>query len=189
MKLLRAAIMVLFTAGILFLGMSLIWMFFAEKGLFSMPYDFAGFVQTITVGPWNWRLGIVLVLIGAGIILLKVREIRREQCIAFDNPEGEVAISMDAVEDFIVRIGNSFPNVKSLVPAIHAGPEGIGVVIRMDLWSGSNIPRLSEDLQNAIKSRVQDTLGINVNYISVSVGKIVGGEKEGEMEGEESLEE
>ncbi len=186
MKLIRSIIMVLFTATVLFLGMSFIWAFLAENGVLGMPYNFVAIAQFLASSPWNWRFGILLLLVGAGIIFLRVREIRREQCIAFDNPEGEVAISMDAVEDFIQRAGSGFPGVRSLVPAIHAGPEGIGVVIRMDLWSDSNIPRLSEEIQNTIKSRVQDTLGINVKYVSVNVGKIVGaGERGEEVEMEE----
>ena len=190
MNWLRSVILAIFTAVMLFLGISLLWSFVAERGGFGNPFDFVATARFISAGPWNWRLGVLFLIIGVIIILLKMREVRREQCIAFDNPEGEVAISMDAVEEFIRRVGREFDGVKSLIPSIHAGPEGIGVAIRMDLWSGSNIPRLSEDMQNTIKSRVQDTLGINVNYVSVSVGKIIsGGEEGGDYKGEETLEE
>ena len=175
MKVLRSIILVVVTAIMLFLGVSLLWIFFAEKGIIGTPFDFVQTARVISTSPWNWRLGIAFLLAGLVVILLKVREVRREQCIAFDNPEGEVAISMDAVEDFIRRVGMEFEGVKSLLPSIQAGAEGIGVSVRVDLWSGTNIPRLSEEMQTAIKMRVQDTLGINVSYVSVNVGKIIGG--------------
>jgi uncharacterized alkaline shock family protein YloU len=174
MKLIRPVIVVVFIAGLLFCGVILIWAFLAEKGVISTPFDLVGTAKQLSSDPWNWRLGLAFLIIGGGIIVLKMRELRQEQCIAFDNPGGEVAISMDAVEDFIRRSATEFPGIKSLVPRIHAGAEGIGIDIRLDVWAGTNIPRLSEELQNSIKTRVQDSLGINVSYVGVNVGKIVG---------------
>lgn len=174
MSFIRSAVLVVFTAVILSLGVVMLWSFLAEKSLAPMPFSPGETMARLFASPWNWRGGLVLLALGAAVILLKMREMRREQCIAFDNPSGEVAISMDAVEDFIRRAGSEFNGVKSLVPKIHAGPEGIGIAIRMDVWSGANIPRLSEEMQNAIKNKVQDSLGINVSEVSVSVGKILG---------------
>jgi len=173
MKFLQSIITAIFTACLLFLGIILLWSFLAEKTFIGMPLDVAASVNCIVSSPWNWRLGLIFLAVGMLIVLLKIREMRREQCIAFDNPAGEVAISMDAVEDFIRRTGKDFPAVKSLVPQIHAGSDGIAIAIRVDIWGGTNIPRLSEEMQNAIKNRVQDTLGINVSHVTVSVGKIV----------------
>jgi uncharacterized alkaline shock family protein YloU len=174
MRFVRSALLVLFIAVAVSLGVLMLWSFLAEAGLAPMPFDPAKTAANLFSSPWNWRAGLALLAAGAAVILLKVREMRREQCIAFDNPSGEVAISMDAVEEFIRRAGAEFSGVKSLVPRIHAGAEGIGIAIRMDVWSGSNIPRLSEELQNAVKNKVQDSLGINVSGVSVSVGRILG---------------
>lgn len=182
MNLIRPVIVVVFTACVLFLGVVLIWSYIAESGIVGMPFDLLGTARTIASRPWSGRIGLVLLAAGGGIAALKLRELRKEQCIAFDNPGGEVAISLDAVEDFIKRTGGEFHGVRSIVPRIHAGPEGIGIVIRMDIWAGTNIPRLSEEMQSSIKNKVQDALGINVSYVSVNVGKIVGGGEEAEEE-------
>ena len=183
MKFIQSIIVTIFTACALFLGLILLWSFLAEKTPIGMPFDLIATVKFLTSSPWNWRAGLVLLAIGLLLILLKMRELRREQCIAFDNPVGEVAISMDAVEDFIRRAGKEFPAVKSLMPRIQAGADGIAIAIRMDIRGGTNIPRLSEEMQNTIKNRVQDTLGINVSHVTVSVGKIVSsGEEEAETE-------
>ena len=174
MRFVRSAILVVFTAAALSFGAILLWAVFADAGLAPMPFDPAETVAALFQTPWNWRAGLVFLAAGAAVILLKMREMRREQCIAFDNPSGEVAISMDAVEEFIRRVGAGFNGVKSLVPRIHAEAEGIGIAVRMDVWSGVNIPRLIEDMQNAIKNKVQDSLGVNVSGVSVSVGRILG---------------
>jgi len=187
MKLIRPVIVVIFVAGSLFLGVILTWAFLAEKGVVAIPFDLVATVRHLSSSPWNWRVGLALLAVGAGVITLKMRELRREQCIAFDNPGGEVAISMDAVEDFIRRSGSEFHGIKSLVPRIHAGPEGIGIDIRLDVWAGTNIPRLSEEMQNAVKTKVQDSLGINVSYVGVSIGKIVGSGEEASESPDEQL--
>jgi uncharacterized alkaline shock family protein YloU len=184
MRLIRPVIVVVFIAGLLFCGAILIWAFLAEKGVIPMPFDLVATAKQVSSSPWNWRLGLAFLAIGGGAIVLKMRELRQEQCIAFDNPGGEVAISMDAVEDFIRRSATEFPGIKSLVPRIHAGAEGIGIDIRLDVWAGTNIPRLSEELQNSVKAKVQDSLGINVSYVGVNIGKIAGSAGE-EIEGEE----
>lgn len=178
MKALRPAVMIIFTACVLFFGISLLGAFLEETAMLQMPYDLVATTRFFVRSPWNWRMGLFLCALGVAIILMKLREVRKMQCIAFDNPEGEVAISMDAVEEFIREVGSEFPGVKSLIPTIHGGSEGIGVVIRMDIWGGSSVPRLSEEMQNAIKERVQNILGINVSYVSVNVGKIAGGDVE-----------
>jgi len=187
MKLMRPVIVVIFVAGALCLGIMLMWAFLAEKGIVTMPFDLVATARHLSSSPWSWRLGLALLAVGAGLIMLKMRELRQEQCIAFDNPGGEVAISMDAVEDFIRRGAGEFHGIKSLVPRIHAGPEGIGIDIRLDVWAGTNIPRLSEELQNAIKTKVQDSLGINVSYVGVSIGKIAGSAEEASESAEEQL--
>ncbi|MEJ2744750.1 MAG: alkaline shock response membrane anchor protein AmaP [bacterium] len=187
MKLIRPVIVVIFIAGSLFLGVMLVWAFLAEKGIFAMPFDLVATAKHLTSNPWNWRLGLAFLVIGGGAILLKMRELRQEQCIAFDNPGGEVAISMDAVEDFIRRSSTEFHGIKSIVPRIHAGAEGIGIDIRLDVWAGTNIPRLSEELQNSIKTKVQDSLGINVSYVGVNIGKIAGSTDEADDTTEERI--
>jgi uncharacterized alkaline shock family protein YloU len=188
MNWLRSFILVVFTAAMLFLGVSLLMEYAAERGIIGTVFDYTGAAQRISASPLNWQLGLLFLIIGLAIIMLKVKEIRREQCIAFDNPEGEVAIAMDAVEEFIRRVGSEFEEVKSMIPSIHAGAEGIGIAVRMDVLSGANVPRLSEEMQHVIKEKVQDTLGINVNFVTVSVGKIVGTYVHGESVEEEEAE-
>ena len=178
MKLIRPVIVVIFIAGSLFLGIMLVWAFLTEKGIIAMPFDLVATAKQLSSSPWNWRLGLAFLAIGGGLIMLKMRELRQEQCIAFDTPGGEVAIAMVAVEDFIRRRATELHGVKSLIPRIHAGADGIGIDIRLDVWAGTNIPRLSEELQNSVKTKVQDSLGINVSYVGVNIGKIAGSAEE-----------
>lgn len=118
--------------------------------------------------------GVLLVLISAMVIQITMGNIQREKTIAFENPDGQVTISLTAIEDFIKRALKQLPEVKELRPSVKAGKKGIKIINRVTLYSDINIPETTERIQNIVKSRVQDMLGVEepIN-IRVHVVKIV----------------
>ncbi len=118
--------------------------------------------------------GILLIFINILVAQLVMGTIQREKTIAFENPDGQVTISLTAVEDFIKRAMKQMPEVKELRPSVRAGKKGIMVINKITLFSDVNIPEVTEKIQNIVKTRVQDMLGIDepIN-IRVHVVKIV----------------
>jgi len=118
--------------------------------------------------------GALLILISAMVVQLTIGKIQRERTIAFENPDGQVTISLTAIEDFIKRAIKQLPEVKELRPYVKAGKKGIKIINRVTLFSDINIPETTERIQNIVKSRVQDMLGVEepIN-IKVHVVKIV----------------
>ena len=118
--------------------------------------------------------GALLVLISTMVIQITMGNIKREKTIAFENPDGQVTISLTAIEDFIKRALKQLPEVKELRPSVKAGKKGIKIINRVTLYSDINIPETTERIQNIVKSRVQDMLGVEepIN-IRVHVVKIV----------------
>jgi len=118
--------------------------------------------------------GILLIFISIMVVQLAVGKIRREKTIAFENPDGQVTISLSAIEDFIKRALKQLPEVKDLKPNVRAGKKGIFIINRVTLFSDVNIPEMTEKIQSIVKTRVQDMLGVEepIN-IRVHVVKIV----------------
>lgn len=118
--------------------------------------------------------GLLLVLINLMVIQITMGKIQREKTIAFENPDGQVTISLTAIEDFIKRALKQLPEVKELRPSVKAGKKGIKIINRVTLFSDINIPETTERIQNIVKTRVQDMLGVEepIN-IRVHVVKIV----------------
>jgi len=118
--------------------------------------------------------GILLIFISIMVVQLAMGKIQREKTIAFENPDGQVTISLTAIEDFIKRAIKQMPEVKELKPNVRAGKKGITIVNRVTLFSDINIPETTEKIQNIVKTRVQDMLGVEepIN-IRVHVVKIV----------------
>ena len=118
--------------------------------------------------------GILLMFISLMVVQITMGKIQRERTIAFENPDGQVTISLTAIEDFIKRAIKQLPEVKEMRPNVRASKKGIIIVNRVTLFSDINIPETTEKIQNIVKTRVQDILGVEepIN-IKVHVVKIV----------------
>ena len=118
--------------------------------------------------------GVLLIFISVLVVQLAVGRFQRERTIAFDNPDGQVTISLTAIEDFIRRSMKQIPEVKELKPHVRANKKGISVVNRVVLYSDISIPETTEKIQNVVKTRIIEMLGIEEPLaIRVHVVKIV----------------
>ncbi len=142
--------------------------------------------DVLTTIQQNPNSRIILSLIGVLIILISISftqavlgKIQREKNIAFTTPSGEVSISLQAVEDLIKRLILQVPEIKNLRPDVIATKKGILVNVRLDLRSETNIPDLTERLQELVKNKIRDMLrGIDEPIVvKIHVAKIVLGEE------------
>lgn len=99
---------------------------------------------------------------------------QRQKTIAFDNPSGRVSVSLEAIEDLIKRVVARVPEVREARPLIVATGKGLEISARLVLNSEANIPDLTARLQELIKRKVQDTIGIEEDVIvKIDVIKII----------------
>mgnify|MGYP001618469598 FL=1 len=118
--------------------------------------------------------GLLLILISFSFAQLILGRLQREKTIAFSNPTGQVTISLSAVEDLIKRVTSGIYEIKEIKPNVIAGKKGIEVDVRLVLKSEANIPDLTSQLQDLIKSKIQEILGIEEQIIvKIHVAKIV----------------
>lgn len=172
-----------FLNGLVFLLCSL---FFISLGAFIVAFAFDAFqvsiiTDAIEAAASNVQIKLALGAAGAILTLITVLvlqnslgAIQREKTIAFENPDGQVLISLTAIEDFIKRAMKQLPEVKELRPSVRANKKGVSITSRVTLFSDTNLPETTGRIQNIVKERVQSLLGIEepVN-IRVHVAKIV----------------
>lgn len=111
------------------------------------------------------NLRLACVLAGVGLILLNVMyadlalaKFQRQKTIAIENPDGQVTVSLTAIEDFIRRSAHEMPEVKELRCDVVARKGRIVVRARATLWSGTHIPEAAERIQSVVKAKVQEML-------------------------------
>jgi len=120
--------------------------------------------------------GIVSVIMFLSVLWANLIYARRqkERTIAFDNPSGPVSVSLNAMEDLVRRIGARVPEIKELRPTIAATKRGLDVEIRLILRTDVNIPDMTAKLQEMIRSKIQDVIGLEGKInIRIHVVKIV----------------
>jgi|CXWL01.1.fsa_nt_gi uncharacterized alkaline shock family protein YloU len=99
---------------------------------------------------------------------------QKERTIAFDNPAGPVSVSLNAMEDLIRRIVVRVPEIKEIRPVIVATKKGLDVDVRLILRTDVNIPEMTARLQELIRSKVQDVIGLDGKInIRIHVIKII----------------
>lgn len=100
---------------------------------------------------------------------------QRGRMIAFDNPTGRVSVSVNALEDLIKRELLNIHEVKEVRSSlVKTGRKGMEVYTRLVLNADVNIPETTSGLQEMIKSKIQDTIGIEeAIMVVIDVVKIV----------------
>lgn len=117
--------------------------------------------------------GGIFILFGLLITHFTFGSIQRERTIAFNTADGQVLISLSAVENFIKRLASQMPEIKDMRSSVFANKKGVNISVKLSLWSDSNIPDVAEKIQSIIKGKVQDMLGIEEPIITkVHVAKI-----------------
>ncbi len=119
-------------------------------------------------------VSITAVLIGFlfSRIILGVQQ--KERTIAFENPSGRVTISLVALEDMIKRTVLRVSEVKEVRSSVRATKKGIDVTCRLVLKAESNIPDMTSRIQDLVKSRIQEILGLEENVIvRIHITKII----------------
>ncbi|MDP2653873.1 MAG: alkaline shock response membrane anchor protein AmaP [Candidatus Omnitrophota bacterium] len=99
---------------------------------------------------------------------------QREKTIAFDNPSGRVTVSLAAVEDLIKRVTYRIPEVKEIRPTIVATKKGLNIAVRVALNSDVSIPEVTARLQETIKRKIQETIGLDESVnVKIDIVKIL----------------
>lgn len=135
---------------------------------------------------WGKFVGVLAVILGLVFISAQYLARKREDCIAFDSPGGEVVIAISAIEDFVRRLAKSFWEVKDAIPTIEARDDGVSVELKVALWDDKNIQTATAKIQKTIKNQIQDFFGLaNVHQVKVFVTKTVSREAPSEKEAQQ----
>lgn len=133
--------------------------------------------------------GLIFILLSFGAAQIITGKIQREKTIAFTNPNGQVTVTLSAVEDLIKRLSFQLREIKEAKADVKATKKGIDVRMRVVLRSETNIPDFTAKLQEIIASRIQEVFGIDepIN-VKIHVAKIVTTEDKGKKPPEKTQE-
>jgi uncharacterized alkaline shock family protein YloU len=152
---------------------------FAVLGLYALLHKTLPFLRDASLDfaadtIWGRVAGAVMFLVALAFVIALIVRVRRQDCISFDNPEGEVIIAISAIEDFIKRLGRSFSEVRDITPAVVAVDGGVAIEARVSLWDDQNIHAACERIQKTIRSQVQTFFGLaNVHTVKIFIARTI----------------
>ena len=134
-------------------------------------------ISYIDSGPnLKLALGVVGAIFMLGGLLtahISLGKLQLEKIIAFENPEGQVTVSLSAIEDFIKKSVRQMPEVKEMRSNVTASKKGINITCKATIFADSNIPETTERIQSIVKSKVHDMLGVEETInIKIHITKI-----------------
>jgi uncharacterized alkaline shock family protein YloU len=152
---------------------------FTVLGLYAALHDTVSFLKDVSLDDaigttWGVVVGAAMFILVVVFVIALVARVRRQDCISFDNPDGEVIIAISAIEDFIKRLGRSFDEVRDIFPAVVAVDGGVAIEARVTLWDDQNIHAACERIQKAVRAQVQSFFGLaNVHTVKVFIARTV----------------
>lgn len=159
-------------------------LFFLALGIIILDLYFQYFIsQETVVGQIELFLqnDLYIIITSAFFILLPILYFlltlscsRKESFLKYTTPEGEILISVYAIEDFIKKISRNFREIKEAYPKITLkNKDSIEVKIKLKIWSGiQNLPLTIEEIQKDMRNQIQNMLGIeNIEGIHIFLSK------------------
>ncbi|NCC50273.1 MAG: alkaline shock response membrane anchor protein AmaP [Spartobacteria bacterium] len=98
-----------------------------------------------------------------------------KQFISYDGRGGRVSICIKTIRDFIQTTTEEFSAVISMHPTLAFRGGSLDVELELRVAAGTQIPELCQMLQERVKERLHDELGLrDVRSVKVNVREIVG---------------
>jgi uncharacterized alkaline shock family protein YloU len=166
-------------AAVAIVASAIITVAFVVLGLYAALHETVPFLKDLSLDAaigtvWGKVVGGLMVLLVIVLVVALIARVRRQDCISFDNPDGELIIAISAIEDFIKRLGQSFPEVRDITPTVAAADGGVAIEARVTLWEDQNPHAVVEQVQKTVRSQVQSFFGLaNVHTVKVFVARIL----------------
>ena len=167
---LKKAIDSLVTALLLATGCWLVYCSWFEKAALDQLLD-----GVKSSAFYSTAIGLLLILSFLMRTVVSGRQRQRESYIDFQSDDGNVGISIQAIQDFVERVATEFAAIKNIDCRLVQGKDCLDIVLGVRVLSGNKIPELSQVLQQRIRESVRESLGIEgIGTIRVQVKEIIG---------------
>ncbi|UOF90111.1 alkaline shock response membrane anchor protein AmaP [Fodinisporobacter ferrooxydans] len=125
---------------------------------------------------WTFASGIVMFLLSIRFLFMRGKKTERFSSFVQRTTNGDVNISYQTLESLAIRAAQSMRGLAEMKASIIQAEGGIAIKIRGLVQPDLNVPTLTEQLQEKVRTYVQDTTGIHVRSVTVSIRDIVNGQ-------------
>jgi uncharacterized alkaline shock family protein YloU len=121
-------------------------------------------------------IGAFFVLFGIMGYIRTSKKLNRNRMIVFQNPDGEVAIAVSAIEEYVRKVAKDIPNIVNVRSRVrYHKRKGLNVISDIVISTGTSVPQVTERIQMEVKNKIHTMLGIEEKIkITTNVKRITG---------------
>ncbi len=116
----------------------------------------------------------LLFLISIKLLLFSLQKRVISHTIIKNTPLGQVNITLEALENLVLKTSYQISGVKELKPRIILVDGGVNIILKAVVSNDLNIPAISDQLQSRIKEYLAEVAGIEVREVKILVTNIAG---------------
>lgn len=168
MKIIDRVIMSIYTLLLTFLGCGIVLLAF---NLFPVSWLWTGI--TAIAGQWETGLaGLVFILISFRLFLASIRIQRDCGAIIHHMDQGDVHISLGAVENLVEKTARHTHGVRSAKVTVKNLGETLKVSVHAVVSPESHVPTVGSEMQKRINEYMKNTVGVELADIEIIVDNI-----------------
>ncbi len=176
MKTMTRFLLCLYTAVIGIISLAIALLAFRKDlldyayGMFSNQILTNGTLVVVTA-----VISVVFVIFSLMLFIKAIRTDKPKRSVGRRTSIGEIRISLNAVLSISLTTVRRMSGVKEVRANVDEKNDKVSVNIRLVVFPDINIPVLSEEIQAKVKKAVEDSTGILVDEVKVSVDNIFSG--------------
>lgn len=124
-------------------------------------------------GHWEAGLiGAVFLLVSLRLLLAGLRSRRGGKSITHHTNLGDVHVSLDAVENLVEKTARHTRGVRGVKVSVQHVDAGVSVMLKIVVSPDSNIPTVTDEIQQRVSESIKSTVGVEPADIRVMVDNI-----------------
>lgn len=139
----------------------------------TVPMAMIEAVLANTAGRWQVGIGAALVgLAGLVVLLTGWRQPLLTQSLVQTNELGQTKISLQAIENIVLRAARQIKGVREVKPRIKITAEGVNISLQTMLLPDFPVPSVATELQQTVVQQLQQLAGLTVLHTDIIVDNL-----------------
>ncbi|EHQ88100.1 alkaline shock response membrane anchor protein AmaP [Desulfosporosinus youngiae] len=156
----------------LLLILTAIWLLSIATG-WGLPYFLmAQGLNWLRANPWESTVVAGGLLLLGLLLFIRPRQSAAEDSFRTSSKDGDIRISLDALQEIIARSAKSVSGVVQVKSSLRQRDAGLEILVSCQFEQGVVIPKLSEEILSKVKEDVEHYTGINVAEVKVLVRQL-----------------
>ncbi len=136
------------------------------------PGQLIGTLESAAQSGDLYIVAILFTVLGLAMLALSMGRSSQPRAVISESPLGQVRVSMAAIDALVRKAAGSIRGVREVETDLNVDKLGLNIGLRVLVASDLSIPQLTAQVQEAVSSYVEQTVGISPKQVNVLVRNI-----------------